>query len=267
VTRNSRIAAAFVLVLAVLAVGCSGEEEPAGERLRPLLLAEQVSMVTRAGSGHLVSWAGVLRNPNPWHFGEHAEAMIIARDASGKEIARARQSLDAVPPAGTLPFAGEAAVSGRPAKVTVEFRPARWRRAARIPSAYQPFPVGDLVTQRLDTGAYLVTGYVTAPYRRAVRSLAVTTLLRGADGRLVGGATTSVDDVRPGVRRRFVVTVERVRQPVKRTQAYAGTWGSTSKEYNELALGGALPVHTVKPTTPPFAEDRGVRVLRSDHRP
>ena len=37
----------------------------------------------------------------------------------------------------------------------------------------------------------------------------------------------------------------------------APTWGSTAKTYEDLAKAGAVPLHTVAPTTAPFAKDRG----------
>lgn len=258
--------AACALALVAAVTGCSGGDERQAERLSPLLLAEQTSSVARTEAGHLVSWAGVLRNPNPWHFGEHAIATVVGRDATGREVVRAEQPLDAVPPGGVLPFTGEAVASGPPASVQIHFRSAKWRRAARVPSAFQPFPVDDVVTERLKTGTYLVTGYVTDPYRKPVGSLTVTALLRDAEGRLVGGGTAFVDDVRPGARRRFVITVDRVRQAAQRTDVRAGTWGSTGKPYEELVMGGALPVHTVKPTTEPFSTDRGAPILNADRR-
>lgn len=266
-TQSSRTLAACAFALVTVVAGCSGEGDRQGERLGPLLLTEQTSAVARTEAGHLVTWAGVLRNPNPWHFGEHAVATVIGRDAAGREVVRAEQPLDAVPPGGTLPFTGEAVASGAPAQVQIHFRSTKWRRAARVPAAFLPFPVDDVVTERLKTGTYLVTGYVTDPYRKPVGSLTVTALLRDAAGRLVGGGTTFVDDVRPGTRRRFVITVDRVRQPVQRTDVRAGTWGATGRPYEELVLSGALPVHTVKPTTEPFATDRGGPLRTGDRRP
>ncbi|GIH98242.1 hypothetical protein [Planobispora takensis] len=258
-THSTRVVSALLLLLVA---GCSGEKKDVTPELRPLAVKEQVSSVVKGGErydGYVVNWAGVLDNPNPWHFAEHVVATVVARDAKGEEVVRAEQPLDAVPPAGSLSFTGQALAERRPAKVTIEYRPAEWRPASRIVSELRPFPISGVQTDRKDDGRYLVTGYVGTPYRRPAGTLAVTALLRDEDGRLLGGGSTFVDDVRDGVRRRFVLDIESVTDTgkVAETELVARTWGSSSRPYEDLALGGALPVHTVEPTTSPFERDRG----------
>lgn len=242
--------------------GCSTEEQPQ-QQLKPLALKEQVSHVVKSSDGYVVNWAGVLANGNPWHFGEHVVATVVARDAGGREVVRLDQPLDAVPPGGSLPFTGQATAAQKPAKVTIDYRPAQWRPAARIASAFQQFPVSRVQTLRQKDGSYLVTGYVANPYQLPASSLVVNALLRDAAGKLLGGASTFVDDVQAGRPPRFILTVEGLpdRAKVARTDVTARTWGSTARPYEELALGGAVPLHTVKPTTQPFAVDRGSAIL------
>ncbi|WP_157251956.1 hypothetical protein [Nonomuraea typhae] len=249
---------------AIFLTGCSTEAEPT--QLKPLTLKEQVSTTVKTASGYAVAWAGVLTNANPWHFGEHVVATVVGRDAAGAEVVRMDQPLDAVPPGGSLPFSGQASASEKPAKVTIEYRPAQWRPAARIASAFRQFPVSGVQTLKQKDGSYLITGYVDNPYSLPASSLVVNALLRDAAGKLVGGGYAFVDDVRAGEPPRFILTVEGLPEGarVARTEVVARTWGSTGRPYEELALGGAVPVHTVLPTTEPFAVDRGRTVLPGD---
>ncbi|GGK96832.1 hypothetical protein Ppa06_56470 [Planomonospora parontospora subsp. parontospora] len=265
ITRTAGVLGALTLILLT---GCASErrQDDDAPELRALTVAEEVSSVVRSEDrhdGYVVNWAGVLANPNPWHFGEHVVVTVVGLDARGKEVVRMEQPLDAVPPAGSLAFTGQALAVKKPAKVTIGYRPAEWRRAGRIVSAFKPFPVSGVRTGRPKDGGYLVTGYVGTPYRLPAGTLAVTALLRDSAGRLLGGGTTFVDDVRENRRRRFLLDIESVADPgeVAGAEVVARTWGSSSRPYEELALGGAVPVHTVKPTTSPFEEDRGRRAL------
>ncbi|MBB2748116.1 UNVERIFIED_ORG: hypothetical protein FHR35_008009 [Microbispora rosea subsp. rosea] len=244
------------LALAALAMAsCAREDKQEGPR--PLALKEQVSSIVRSGAGYAVTWAGVLSNPNRWHFGENAVAVITAVDAAGKEVVHQEQPLDAVPPGRPLAFSGQVTSHAQPVRVKIDYRPASWRSIPRVPSAFLKFPISDVRTDKLTNGSYLVTGYVLDPFRKPAGGLAVTALLRDAAGKLVGGATSFVDDVRPGARSRFVITVEGVTGPVGATDVQATTWGSTANTYEDLAQAGAVPLHTVAPTTEPFVKDRG----------
>ncbi|SEM99427.1 hypothetical protein [Nonomuraea pusilla] len=233
------------------------------QQLKPLTLKEQVSNIVKSSDGYAVTWAGVLSNANPWHFGEHVVATVVGRDASGAEVVRMEQPLDAVPPGGTLPFTGQASATGKPASVTITYRPARWRQAARIPSAFQQFPISRVQTMRQKDGSYLITGYVGNPYKLAASTLVVSALLRDAAGKLLGGGSAFVDDVKTSSLPRFILTVAGLPRTSKvaKTEVTARTWGSTGRPYEDLALGGAVPVHTVKPRTRPFDVDRGSQAM------
>ncbi|MFI6509601.1 hypothetical protein ACIBCT_18500 [Streptosporangium sp. NPDC050855] len=257
--HSTRIVAALALLLLAGGPGCSGEEKDPVAPLQPLAVREQASSIVKGDDGYVVNWAGVLANANPWHFGEHVVATVVASDSQGKEVVRLDQPLDAVPPGGVLPFTGQVVTQERPVAVNVSYRPARWHRAGRIVSAFQPFPVYDVLTDRTTDGDYLVTGYVGTPYVMPARSLAVTALLRDRQGKLLGGGSTFVDNVQAGERRRFVLQIRSVEDPrdIASAEVTARTWGSSSRPFEQLALGGALPLHTVKPKMPPFAKDRG----------
>lgn len=257
-TRRSRLAIALALAFTGL-VGC-GEDKQTD--LQPLLLKEQVSSITKSGAGYLVSWAGVLSNANRWHFGEQAVATITAVDAAGKKIVHMEQPLDAVPPGRSVAFSGQTMATERPVRVKIECGRETWRRTPRIPSAFLNFPISDVVTERLREGGYLITGYVLDPFLKTASGVAVTALLRDAAGKLVGGGTAYLDNVRSNLKRRFVITVDAVNgNQIAKTEVLAGTWGTTAKPYIDLARGGAAPIHTVAPTTRPFAKDRGYLVL------
>ncbi|GAA4050749.1 hypothetical protein [Nonomuraea soli] len=255
-----------VLALAALFLaGCSGEEQ-APAQLKPLSLAEQASTVVKSDDGYVVNWAGVLSNDNPWHFGEHVVATVVGRDSKGAEVVRMDQPLDAVPPGGRLAFTGQAVADGKPAKVTIEHRPAQWRQAARVVSAFKPFRTSRVQSLRQKDGSYLVMGTVANPYRLPASSLVVSALLRDSAGKLLGGGSAFVDDVKTGTTPRFILTVDGVPSSAKvaRTETVVRTWGSTARPYEELALGGAVPVHTVKPTTEPFLRDRARQAMPGD---
>lgn len=255
-----------VLALAALFLAGCSDTEKAPVQLKPLSLAEQATTVVKSGDGYVVNWAGVLTNDNPWHFGEHVVATVVGRDASGAEVVRMDQPLDAVPPGSRLAFTGQAVADGKPAKVTIEHRPAQWRQAARVVSAFKPFPASRVQTLPQKDGTYLVMGTVANPYRQPAGSLVVSALLRDAKGKLLGGGNAFVDDVKAGTTPRFILTVEGVPASAKvaRTEVVVRTWGSTGRPYEELALGGAVPVHTVKPTTAPFLRDRGRQAQPGD---
>lgn len=259
----------MVAATALLA-GCGDDGESRRKQsLKPLVIKEQTSSVTQGTGGYVVTWAGVLSNPNPWHFGENVAATVVGRDAAGKEVVRMDQPLDAVPPAGSLRFTGQAMASAKPVDVKVAYKPAQWRRAARIPSAFVSFPISSASTEKLGNGSHLVTGAVGNPYQKTATSLVVTALLRDRSGKLVGGASTYVDDVRAGAPRRFVLTVDALSGtgPVARTDISARTWGSSGRPYEELAMSGAVPPSTAKPRTAPFIRDRGSQAMPVDRRP
>jgi hypothetical protein len=249
--------AALALAAAALVAGCSGGKVATKGSLRPLALREQVSSIAKSGKEYVVTWAGVLSNPNRWQFGENAVATISARDARGKEVVHLEQPLDAVAPSGSLAFTGTATATAQPVNVKIGYRQATWRQAARIPSAFKPFSASEVRTEKLSNGTYLVTGYVADPFRKAASSLMVTALLHDRNGRLLGGDGDFVDDVDAGGRRRFVITVDDVTGPVApgRTEVLASPWGSTGRPYEDLALAGAVPVNTAKPKTPPFPKE------------
>ncbi|MEQ4715792.1 hypothetical protein [Nonomuraea sp. B19D2] len=251
---------------AICLSGCSSEKRPAQE-LKPLALKEQVSNIVKSADGYAVSWSGVLNNANPWHFGEHVVATIVGHDARGAEVVRMDQPLDAVPPGGSLSFTGQATAAEKPEKVTIQYRPARWRMASRIPSAFQSFPITRSQTLLQKDGSYLITGYVGNPYQMAAGSLVVNALLRDKAGKLLGGGSTFVDDVKAGSPPRFILTVSGLPagSSVARTDITARTWGSTGRPYEDLAAGGAVPIHTAKPVTEPFAVDRSTQVV-SEHK-
>jgi hypothetical protein len=252
---------------AICLAGCASEERPVQPQLKPLAMKEQVSNIVKSADGYAVNWAGVLTNANPWHFGEHVVATIVGHDAKGAEVLKLDQPLDAVPPGGSLAFTGQAPASVKPAKVTIQYRPARWRQAARIVSSFQPFPISRVQTLPQKDGSYLITGYVDNPYQMPVSSLVVTAMLRDKSGKLLGGGDTFVDDVKAGSAPRFVLSVLGLPKNAKvaKTEITARTWGSTGRPYEELALAGAMPMHTVKPTSEPFAVDRSTAVL-SEHK-
>ncbi|WP_433498490.1 hypothetical protein ACQP1K_26980 [Sphaerimonospora sp. CA-214678] len=251
---------ALALALAALGPTACGEDKQADAR--PLVLKEQVSSIAKSGAGYVVSWAGVLTNANRWHFGENATATITAVDAAGKEVVHMRQPLDAVPPGRSVAFSGQTTVSGQPVRVKIECGQATWSRIPRIPSAFLPFPISDVVTERLHEGGYLITGYVLDPFLKAASGVAVTALLRDPAGKLAGGGTAYLDKVQSNLKRRFVITVDGVTGgTIAKTDVLARTWGTTAKPYIDLALAGAAPIHTVAPSTQPFAKDRGYQVL------
>lgn len=254
---------ALLLTALMVLAGCGQNDTDKAKKFAPLVLKEQASSVVKASGGYVVNWAAVIANSNPWHFGENTVAMITAHDAAGKEVVRMEQPLDAVPPAGSLAFTGEALAAAKPTAVKIDYRPAAWHQAARIPSAFKPFPVTKVVTEKLGNGSYLITGYVTDPFQKPASSLVVTALLRDAAGKLIGGGTAFVDDVQAGANRRFIITVESVTEGAEavKTDVVARTWGATAKPYEDLALGGATPLHTVKPQTPPFLKDRGIQAI------
>ncbi|GAA4228147.1 hypothetical protein FHR32_002577 [Streptosporangium album] len=265
-TYSTRIVGVLALVLLA---GCSSPEQERVAALKPLSVVEEASSILKGDDGYVVNWAGVLSNSNPWHFGEHVVATVTAKDAGGKEVVRLEQPLDAVPPAGSLSFTGQVIATEKPAKVSIQYRPAEWRLAGRIVSAFTSFPISDVLTER-KTDSYLITGYVGTPYRLPASSLAVTALLRDKSGKLLGGGSTFVDDVRVGDKRRFIMNIESVPDTKKIAKAdlVARTWGSSSRPYEELAMGGVVQPRTVKPTTPPFAKDRGGQtVAAGDVRP
>ncbi|MFI6456871.1 hypothetical protein ACIBF6_35590 [Streptosporangium amethystogenes] len=260
-THSTRIVGALALLLLIGSAGCTDEEveKKRAAALQPIAVREQASSIIKGDDGYVVNWAGVLANTNPWHFGEHIVATVVAKNAEGKEVVRLEQPLDAVPPAGTLPFTGQVVTQDKPADVSIAYRPARWHLAGRIVSAFQPFPVRGVLTDRTADGNYLVTGYVGTPYVMPTRSLAVTALLRDKRGKLLGGGSTFVDNLQAGENRRFILQIKSVQntRDIASAEVSARTWGSSSRPFEQLALGGALPLHTVKPKMPPFAKDRG----------
>lgn len=249
------------MAAAVLA-GCSGEPEETTEGLRPLEAKEQTSSIAPVGKAYRVNWAVVVANPNRWHFGENVVATVVGRDAQGKEVVRRSEPVDAVPPGRTVAFSGTLTATRQPAKVEVAVESPEWRRANRIPSAFKQFPLAEVKTVKLRDGQYLVSGYVIDPFRKPASTLRVTALLHDDAGRLLGGRSDFVDDVSAGGRQRFVITVPGVSGKVatERTKLFVSPWGSTGGPYEDLVKAGLVPLHTVKPTTKPFPNDRGTQV-------
>lgn len=245
-----------------LVAGCSAGPEQTAEALRPLAAKEQAASISVVGKEYRVAWAVLVANPNRWHFAENVVATIVGRDAQGREILRARQPVDAVPPGRTTAFSGMQPATARPAKVEISVHSADWRKVSRIPSSFKRFPLTDVKTEKLHDGQFLVSGNVLDPFRKTASTLTVTALLRDRDGRLVGGRAELVDNVGAGTWRRFVITVPKVAGTVdaERTEVFVTPWGSTAGPYEELAKSGTVPLHTDKPTTSPFPQDRGGEV-------
>jgi hypothetical protein len=260
--RSATGALCSLCVVAAVVAGCSGEPEQTAEAFKPLTAKEQVSSVVAVGKDFRVSWSVLVANPNPWHFGENVAATVIGRDEQGREILRRREPMDAVPPGRTVAFSGMVTATRRPAKVEVAIEAPQWRKAQRIPSAFKQFPLTDVQTVKLRDGQYLVSGFVIDPFRKPASNLRVTALLRDRGGRLLGGRSDFVDDVSAGGRQRFVITVPGVSGKVdpERTTLYVAPWGATAGPYEELVKAGLVPLHTVKPTTPPFSKDRDTHV-------
>ncbi|MEU8249797.1 hypothetical protein [Nonomuraea sp. NPDC048916] len=252
-----------LLALGAICLAACSTEKPSEPQLKPLTLKEQVSNVVKSPDGYTVNWAGVIANANPWHFGEHVVATVVGRDAAGAEVVKMEQPLDAVPPGGSLAFTGQATAAQKPVKVTIGYRPAQWRPAVRIASAFKQFPVSRVQTLPQKNGSYLITGYIANPYQLPASTLVVNALLRDKGGKLLGGGSTFADDVKAGRPPRFILTIEGLPAGAKvaRTEVTARTWGSTARPFEDLALGGAVPLHTIKPSTAPFAVDRGSQIL------
>ncbi|RJL22583.1 hypothetical protein D5H75_35830 [Bailinhaonella thermotolerans] len=249
-------------VVAGVAVSCARQQSrPKGPEMKPLAVSEQAAAVaqdTEAEGGYVVQWAGVLANPNRWHYGEHPVALVTAYDAAGNVLTRVEQQLDVIPPNGRLAFAGQAELPRQPQRVVVRQKDATWQRATRVPSAFAPFTVSDVLTEKdAKQGTYRVVGRVANPYSRQA-GLVVTALLRDASGRLVGGGSGYVKPIKPGEDRAFYVSA-RPSDPaakVTKTEVVAGTWGGTRATWENLTLNGLRPVHTTKPTSKPLL-DRG----------
>jgi len=260
--RSLALAAVVWAGAVALVAGCSAEPEQTTQALRPLAAKEQAASIAQVGKEYRVSWTVLVANPNRWHFAENVVATIVGRDAQGREILRARQPVDAVPPGRTTAFSGMQPATSQPAKVEISVHSADWRKVSRIPSAFKRFPLTEVKTEKLQDGQFLVSGNVMDPFRKAAGTLTVTALLRDRDGRLAGGRAELLDNVGAGSWRRFVITIPKVAGTVDpaRTEVYVTPWGSTAGPYEELVKSGTVPLHTDKPKTSPFPQDRGGEV-------
>jgi serine/threonine protein kinase len=220
--------------------GLSTETSDTGDASspRPFTIREQAwSVSSSSGATNYVHWAAVVDNPNKSFFGSFPTLRITARDANGGVVGADEQVLESLPPAGTIAFAGQVSASAKPSTVTVEYAKVEWSADKLGPDRYPKFSTAGISVGADTIGSQTVSGEVRNPYSLDVSQLAITSLYRDVNGKLVGGATSFVDGIPAGKDTPFTVKDLGGSAPksFKTAEVIAIPWGSD--DWGKLAAG------------------------------
>lgn len=200
----------------LLGLGKDAPPSPPGSRSAGAL--DPVALVTAGHTfGHLsadaVSYAVVVRNPNPSLEASGVTVNVTLRDARGRLVGVGSERLVAVPAAGAMGVAGAVAVSAPAAKMTVTLA----TTAFQVPDPEHRFVVRDVRLSRAG-GQFVVSAKVSGVV--AAKGVRVVAIHLDRSGKVVGGDFTYADI--PVAPRSGTVVVSTVGVPrsVSRVQLY-----------------------------------------------
>lgn len=187
-------------------------------------------------------WVAVIRNPNANAYGLFPVLRVTARDAAGKVLGTADQTLMELPPGVTIAFSSQLDLKQLPAKVEVLYSKIEWHDTDTRASDYKSFSAKGVTFEKVQfVGGLKIVGELTNPFPTAVDGMAVTALLRDASGRLLGGATTFTQVLPAAGTQPFELNADQPKATVKSVQVLAMPWGTTDTvAWNHLALGQPL---------------------------
>jgi hypothetical protein len=254
--RCALMAAFLVLCLAL--TGCGGssdgtssesspssdsasEQQEGGgaDAAKPFEISESEYRISSSLGDTYVHWTAIIRNPNTDVYGIFPTLSITGRDSAGKVVGTEDQVLDSLPPGGTIAFSSQVSMTEKPAKVEIAYKSIDWYDTKTAPDDYPPFAVADTRYKKQQLGGLVVTGEVSNPYEYAVDSLAATALFRDADGTLVGGTTSFLEDLPASGTMPLQLEELGGRTPpgkVKSAEVLVSTW-SDPETWNQLAQG------------------------------
>ncbi len=172
--------------------------------LLPLELGENAYVVSLERSGYEIQYALSIKNPNKERGVEFPTVRITARDAEGAVLGTEDIVEALILPDSVLNSAGSAmTVESEPATVDFEILPPddyNWIAPEKITVAGEPLIVENPV-KREDQ----IVGEISNPNDFDIESVSVVVFFRDDNGKLVGGESGNVDDVKANGKTPFEV--------------------------------------------------------------
>lgn len=192
----------LALVIGISMVACGGSSNNAEEKERSakpeekkeLELLDSGYSVTGSGDSLYIYYAVKLKNPTTKFISEFATIRVTARDENGNVLDTYNQTLSKIYPGETTGWAGMGpSTQVQPTTVDIELVSSDWAPApSEIPSPLTAVST-TLVTD--EYGFSKVSGEVENPNGKAFNSVGVAVLFKDANGNLIGGDITFVDNV------------------------------------------------------------------------
>ncbi len=174
--------------------------------------------------GPYVHYAFILQNPNASIGAEFPTVRITMRDASGQVIGTSEQTMMRIFPNETIAWGGQADANGKQ-PATVEFAPyvsdRNWQNANA--ANFKAFQIAGLIVS--DSG-YITkwTGELVNPNSQSFEQVAVSVLLRDANGKLVVGYSGFASHVPSNGSVPFEVSALGEVPQYSKFEAYATPW-------------------------------------------
>ena len=199
------------------------------EGLQPLDMVEGGASSFGDHNDHM-AYAAIIRNPNPDYGTSSGTLRITLHDASGGVITY-DQTFPHIMPGQTIAWAGTLSMNGQTITGTgsevLPLKAGDWIPADQMkPVGFIPFEiVGLKANEKASTTAIVFTGNVVNSNSSDFEKLAVSVLLRGKEGGLIGGGTGFVENVPAGGKVPFEVDIPRdMLGRYASYEAYAQIW-------------------------------------------
>ena len=203
------------------------ENRPQKEK-QPFKVTESGYKIISGFDDYFLKWFVILENPNTDLYGVFPTLTITARDENGVILGTEDQVLSELPPGTKIAFAGQISTTKQPK--TVEFTPSKveWKETITKPSDYLPFQVEKINFSSSGKNTATVSGDIKNPYSEDIDQLAVTSLLRNEEGKLIGGSTTFVDSLPANGSRPYSDKYVDVNEKATKAEVFVMPWGTTT---------------------------------------
>jgi hypothetical protein len=153
-------------------------------------------------SGPSLSWAVVLKNPNPadTSIADRVDVSVTLLDAGGGVVASAQDTVAAILPGQTVAVTGSDSAYGNPdlgliKTMEVQIGSPQWEDAGQTLGTFQ---ISSIATRTGEFGQLTTTARVKSTFAKELKSTMAVAVYRNAAGKIVGGDFTFVDFIPAG---------------------------------------------------------------------
>jgi hypothetical protein len=221
----------LALALAVLLSGCaqassstsqSGDRgssgaqaaTPASSQPAPLELVTTGYQVKVSLGTVMVYWQAIIKNPNTESAGQYIKLRLTEFSADGSIVGTSDQTLNTIGPGEQKAWANVDLPSAKPSKVEISLVGNDWLEGSFTASDYPAFTADKVKTVPSDSG-YQTTGLIKNNFKVKVSQTRVTVLFEDANGKLIGGDESFVNEIAPGSNAPFQIAVDSQTKPAK----------------------------------------------------